>query len=77
MTHLTNVDLMLGHHLRKWPNIKLNLGYCLRFSGIPIESPGQAVSKVPSAVDSLASVAAVAAPTLAISLDKQSPINYH
>ena len=68
---------MLAHNLRRWPNFKLTLGQCLRLAGIPIESPGQAVNKVPSAVDSPASVAAVAAPTPAISLDKQSPINDH
>ena len=31
---LANVDLMLGHRLRRWPNIKSTLGQSLVFPGL-------------------------------------------
>ena len=31
--HSTNVGLMLGHRLRRWPNIKPTLGECILFAG--------------------------------------------
>ena len=31
--HCTNADLMLGHRLRRWPNIKSALVQCLVFAG--------------------------------------------
>ena len=34
MSHSNNVGLMLGHRLRRWPNIKPTLFECLVFAGI-------------------------------------------
>ena len=34
-----NADLMLGHRLRRWPNIKSALGECLVFAGIHQRTP--------------------------------------
>ena len=32
--HRANVGLMLGHRLRRWPNIKPTLAQCIVFAGI-------------------------------------------
>ena len=45
MRHWPNVDLLLAHRLRRWPNSKPTLGQRLMFAGVQYKEPLKAFGK--------------------------------